>query len=198
MMKMVISFMLIVLFSCGVEMETVSEITVNDAPEFFKLADSSAIVLVQTLGGRLTEVFQTDGVIKAIDVCKKEAYEITGNLEDEISGNISIKRVSNKYRNPQNAPDKHEKEALKWFETQLFEKNTLPKLYGQKILRKNNEFLRYYKPMRVQTKCLLCHGDEETRLPEVSSRINKFYPEDMAVDYKDGDFRGLIRVETQI
>ena len=71
----------------------------------------------------------------------------------------------------------------------------MPKNYGQKILRKNKEILRYYKPMLVQTKCLLCHGDDDTRLPEVSKRIKKHYPNDLAKNYKDGDFRGLIRVE---
>ncbi len=195
MKKILIILMMFILFSCGSELETVSTITLEDAPEFFKLADSSAMVLIQTLGGRLTEVIQADGVIKAIDVCKEEAYDITDDLEDKIDENISIKRVSNKYRNPKNLPDKYEIEALDWFNNKLSESNEMPKNYGQKILRKNKEILRYYKPMIVQTKCLLCHGDDDTRLPEVSKRITKHYPNDLAKNYKDGDFRGLIRVE---
>jgi len=195
MKKILISVMIFVLFSCGSELETVSAITSEEAPEFFKLADSSALVLVKTLGGRLTEVIQSDGVIKAIDVCKEEAYDITDDLENEIGENISIKRVSNKYRNPKNAPDKYEIEAIDWFNNKLSESNELPNNYGQKILRKNKKILRYYKPMIVQTKCLLCHGDDHTRLPDVSKRITKHYPNDLAKNYKDGDFRGLIRVE---
>ena len=195
MKNLLISLIVIILLSCGSEPEKVSVILENDAPEFFNLADSSSMVLVQTLGGRLTEVIQADGVIKAIDVCKEEAYDITDDLEDKIGKKVSIKRVSNKYRNPKNAPDKYEIEALAWFEEQLIENNVLPKSYGQKILRKNNEIIRYYKLMVVKTKCLLCHGDAETRLPDVSKRINKLYPKDNAVDYHDGDFRGLIRIE---
>lgn len=183
------------LFSCGTEPETVSELTAVEAPDFFKLADSSATLLVQTLGGQLTEVFQSDGVIKAIDVCKEEAYEITDRIEDEIGKKVSIKRVSNKYRNPKNAPDKYEIEALAWFKDQLIKNNTLPKSYGQRIVRKNKEIIRYYKPMVVQTKCLFCHGDAETRLPDVAKRITKYYPDDKAIDYQEGDFRGLIRIE---
>lgn len=190
-----ISVLLIVLVSCGTEPEIVSEITSEDAPVFFKLADSSALVLVQALGGRLTEVIQSDGVIKAIEVCKEEAYDITDDLEEKIGKDVSIKRVSNKYRNPQNAPDKYEIEALDWFNNKLSESNELPNNYGQKILRKNKKILRYYKPMIVQTKCLLCHGDDDTRLPDVSKRITKHYPNDLAKNYKNGDFRGLIRVE---
>ena len=197
MQNLLISLLILILFSCGTESETVSNITIEDAPEFFKLADSSAIVLVKTLGGRLTEVIQSDGVIKAIDVCKEEAYDIADSLKVRVGENISIKRVSDKYRNPKNAPDKYEKEALEWFENQLLAKNVLPKFYGQRISRNNRDILRFYKPMKMQTKCLLCHGDEDTRLPEVSKRINNHYPNDLAKNYKDGDFRGLIRVEVQ-
>lgn len=49
--------------------------------------------------------------------------------------------------------------------------------------------------MVVKTKCLLCHGDAETRLPDVAKRITKYYPDDKAIDYQEGDFRGLIRIE---
>lgn len=195
MKNILISLLLIVLVSCGTEPEIVSEITSDDAPEFFKLADSSALVLVKTLGGRLTEVIQSDGVIKAIDVCMEEAYDITDDLENNIGKNLSIKRVSNKFRNLKNAPDEFEKEALDWFNNKLSQGSELPKNYGQKISRKNKEILRYYKPMLIQNKCLLCHGDDSTRLPEVSKRIAKHYPSDLAKNYQDGDFRGLIRVE---
>ncbi len=198
MKKILVSLITIILFSCGTEPEIVSEITERDAPEFFTLADSSAMVLVNTLGGRLTEVIQAAGVIKAIDVCKEEAYDITDKLEDEIGNNVSIKRVSDKYRNPKNAPDKYEIEALAWFDEQIAQDSILPKVYGQKIQRKKNDIYRFYKPMKMQTKCLLCHGETETRLPDISKRINKLYPNDKAIDYHDGDFRGLIRVEIQM
>lgn len=193
-----IGLIIIVLFSCGSEPEKVSVISEIDAPDFFKLADSAAIVLVKSLGGRLTDVIQNDGVIAAIDVCYKEAYEITNDLEDSFDKIISIKRVSNKYRNEKNAPDEYEAQALLWFEEQIEQGNTIPKVYGQKIQRKKSDIYRFYKPLKMQTKCLLCHGDTEMRPPDVSKRINKLYPEDKAVDYYEGDFRGLIRVEMQM
>ena len=195
MKNLLISLIVIILLSCGSEPEKVSVISENDAPEFFKLADSAAVVLVKSLGGWLTEVIQADGVIKAIDVCKEEAYDITDDLEDKIGKKVSIKRVSNKYRNPKNAPDKYEIEALAWFEEQIAQGNMLPKVYGQKIQRNKNEIYRFYKPMKMQTKCLLCHGDEETLMPNVAERVKKLYPNDKATGYQEGDFRGVIRVE---
>ena len=195
MKNLLISLIVIILLSCSSEPEKVSVISENDAPEFFKLADSAAVVLVKSLGGRLTEVIQADGVIKAIDVCKEEAYDITGDLEDEIGEKVSIKRVSNKYRNPKNAPDKYEIEVLAWFEDQIAQGNMLPKVYGQKIKRNRNELYRFYKPMKMQTNCLLCHGDEEVLIPSVAESVKKLYPNDRATGYKEGDFRGVIRVE---
>ena len=67
----------------------------------------------------------------------------------------------------------------------------------KKLSNKKGDIIKYYKPMFVQNKCLLCHGDNNTRMPEVSKRIEKLYPDDLAIGYKEGDFRGLIRVEMQ-
>ena len=193
--KILISIFLMFIISCGIKPEIVSMINIEDAPAFYIIADSTAMVLVNTLGGRLTEVIQSDGIIKAIDVCKEEAYDITDDLEEKLGKNVSIKRVSNKYRNPKNAPDKYEIEALAWFEEQIAQGNMLPKVYGQKIQRNKNEIYRFYKPMKMQTKCLLCHGDEEALMPSVAERVKKLYPNDRATGYQEGDFRGVIRVE---
>jgi len=186
----------IILFSCNSEQEIVTTITEEDASNYFQLADSTATSLVKALGSRLVDAIQNEGVIEAIDVCHKDAYKITDDITKEIESVKSIKRVSNKYRNPDNAPDKYEAEVLTWFEEQLASgaKSTS---FGQKISRKKGNLIRYYKPMFVQNKCLLCHGDKNTRLPDVSKKIEELYPNDFAINYKEGDFRGLIRVEME-
>jgi hypothetical protein len=182
------------LFSCTTKKETVTTITEIEAEEYFQLADSAAISLVRALGGRLVDAIQNEGVIEAIDICHKEAYEITDDLTKQFESIKSIKRVTTKYRNPKNSPDKYEAEALYWFKEQLA-KGKKSTSFGQKISRKKSDLIRYYKPMFVQNKCLLCHGDENTRLPDVSKKIEELYPNDLAIDYKEGDFRGVIRVE---
>lgn len=196
MKKSFIILIAIIFISCGKETENVTVISKNDAFEYYQVADSAATELVKKLGGRLVDAIQNDGVIKAIDVCQKEAYKITDNLTKDFESVVSIKRVSNKYRNPKNAPDKYEKEALAWFENQSTE-NAKASTFGHKITSKKGDIIKYYKPMFVQNKCLLCHGDNNTRMPEVSKRIEKLYPDDLAIGYKEDDFRGLIRVEMQ-
>lgn len=186
----------LLIVSCGKETETVTVITENDAFEYYQLADSAAVSLVKALGGRLVDAIQNDGVIEAIDVCHKDAYKITNDITKRYDTIKSIKRVSNKYRNPNNAPDNYEAEVLKWFEEQIAS-GAKPTSFGQKIFRKKGNLIRYYKPMFVQNKCLLCHGNEYISLPDVSKQIDKLYPNDLAKDYNEGDFRGLIRVEME-
>jgi hypothetical protein len=186
----------IFIFSCGSPQEIVTTITEYEAFEYFEMADSAAISLVNTLGGRLVDAIQNKGVIEAIDVCHKEAYEITDDLTKKFDSIKSIKRVSNKYRNPQNAPDKYESEVLNWFEEQLAS-GAKPLSFGQKISRKKRNLIRYYKPIIIQNKCLLCHGDDNSRLPDVSKKIDELYPNDLAKDYNEGDFRGFIRIEIE-
>ena len=194
---LIFSILLIIISGCA-KQETVTIITENDASIHFKLADSVANSLVKQLGGRLTDAIQNSGVIEAIDVCHKDAYKITDDLVDETEMVTSIKRVSNKYRNPKNSPDKYEVDALTWFENKISNDDVFPKSYGQRITVGKKEQLYIYKPMKMQNKCLLCHGDNKTRLPEVSKRIKKLYPDDRAIDYYNGDFRGLIRVELKL
>jgi len=189
-----ILFIIILLLSCSNEKETVTIITDKDASDLYDIAETATSKLVNRLGGRLVEVIQNEGAIEAIDVCYKEAYEITDELTDEIDEIRSIKRVTNKFRNPKNAPDAYETDALKWFEEQ-HANGTKPTSFGQKISKRKGDLIRYYKPMYVQNKCLLCHGDESDIMPEIAKKINNLYPEDLAKNYNEGDFRGLVRVE---
>lgn len=189
-----ILFLTILLLSCSNEKETVTVITNNDASELYDIAETFTSELLNRLGGRLVEVIQNEGVIEAIDVCYKEAYEITDELADEIDEVKSIKRVTNKFRNPKNAPDAYEVDALRWFEEQ-YAKGTKPTSFGQKITKRKGDLIRYYKPMYVQNKCLLCHGKETDIMPEIAKKINNLYPDDLAKNYNEGDFRGLVRVE---
>ena len=49
--------------------------------------------------------------------------------------------------------------------------------------------------MKTEVLCLLCHGTQDAISPEVKLKLKELYPKDRAVGYKEGDFRGLIRVK---
>lgn len=152
--------------------------------------------LVKSLKSELKIAIQKGGLTEAIDVCNLKAIPLTKIIAEHADAkNIGIKRISNKYRNPINAPNKPEAIALEHFEKLAAENKKLPDFYTQKITKDDISFYNFYKPMKVAAVCLTCHGDISTIPPEVRSQILELYPEDKALDYKEGDFRGLIRVQ---
>ena len=179
----------IVFFGCGQPQYT----NVEMSPKRIKLikgfGEDASKMLLKELKKELKKALKTKGPVGAIDVCSKKALEITEEVAEEI-GDIKIKRTSFKYRNPKNKPDRYEAEALRFFEKTLKETGKLPPYYIQKV---DGEY-RYYKPLKIQSVCLTCHGDPKSMDPKVVKKLKELYPNDKAIGYKLGDFRGVIRV----
>jgi hypothetical protein len=53
---------------------------------------------------------------------------------------------------------------------------------------------RLMQEMGAGGPCLACHGDPAAMKPEVAAMLRELFPEDRAVGYKDGDFRGAVSV----
>ena len=175
--------------SCGQPQYTNTDMPPKRIKLIKDFGEDASKMLLKELKKELKTALKTKGSVGAIDVCSKKALEITQEVAEEI-GDIEIKRTSFKYRNPKNKPDKYEAEALSFFEKTLRETGKIPPYYIQKI---NGEY-RYYKPLKVQGVCLTCHGDPKNMDPKVVQKLKELYPEDKAIGYKLGDFRGVIRV----
>lgn len=190
-----ISISFIFLFSaCNNNSGQILEPT-NEEIELIKpIGDQIASSLVKELQSELKAAIKDGGFEKAVNVCNLRAAPITEIAANATKRKVDIKRTTNKYRNPLNAPDKFEKEALSYFEGLITANEPLPKYYIQKIEASGSQIFNYYKPMKVGNKCLICHGDEASIKPDLLSSISKLYPEDKAIGYKENDFRGLIRI----
>jgi hypothetical protein len=152
---------------------------------------------MDTLKGELTKAMQV-GVSDAIRVCSSKGLELTDSITAGVENVTAIKRTTFKYRNPKNAPDEWEMKALKMFEEAAQKKEALPASYLQKLEQNGLTTFRYYQPMKVAPLCLNCHGDKNMLTEEVSAQLANLYPEDRATGYKEGDFRGLIRVSVYL
>lgn len=130
------------------------------------------------------------GPAGAIGFCSTQALALTAQAVASMEG-VDIKRTTTRLRNPANAPDSLEAEALAWFESQLASTGTLPKEWLQV---EGQEAIRYYRPLVVNELCVNCHGAVEALSPEVAAALAERYPQDRATGYAPGDFRGLIRV----
>lgn len=150
------------------------------------------MALTKDLKAHLMEALGDNDIAEAFEACSSIAQPLTEEIGARLAEGVSIKRTSFKYRNPKNAPDENETAALQYFEKLLREKGKLPANYIQKI-EENGEY-RYYEPIMVAELCLKCHGDAAGFDKDVSESLAENYPDDRAIGYDVGDFRGLIRV----
>jgi len=173
--------------ACGTD--GASEVSPEIRAAVQEVGGPAAEALLGTLVTRLSGAIQQGGTASAIEFCSTSASELTAGVAREQG--LDIKRTSLRYRNPANAPDEAETEALKYFESTLAETGALPQAWVQTAGR--DEY-RYYTPLTVAPACLQCHGMPDEIDPAVRAILDEQYPDDLATDYAVGDFRGLVRV----
>ena len=99
---------------------------------------------------------------------------------------FSIRQTSDKYRNPKNKPNDKELKAINFFK----KNKSAKELY--KI--DNNDELVYFYPLKIEQKCLKCHGTKEEVPKHLYDKLIKMYG-DKAFGYKVGDIRGVISID---
>lgn len=154
-----------------------------------KIGKKASRLLLKTLGGNLKKRLKKDGPAGALEFCATNAAKLTGEVNNKLGKNVSIKRITLKPRNPANEALGDEKEILQALEA--LNKNHV-KLPRHLIQKRDNEYV-YYKPLVIKKGvCLKCHGTNIK--PEIAKKIKEYYPTDRATGYKMGDLRGAIVV----
>ncbi len=150
--------------------------------------DGDAIVksASEKLSGTLMAKMKEGGATEAIGFCHQSALPITKKMS--AYHDVEIKRTSLKVRNPDNLPNEEELKVLQYYEDRIAEGKELNPLVSLDRDGRPN----YYAPIRVQMKCLMCHGtlNQELSAP-IDSILKAKYPEDLAVGYKEGELRGI-------
>jgi len=161
--------------------------------KYLEKAKNSSKKLLVTLKKALEENLKEGNTLNAINVCSNMAQNIANNISK--SDNLYIKRVSLKYRNPNDKPDSFEEQKLKLFE-KLKEEQKLDKdtEIFEKIESENKISFRYMKPIIASKTCLQCHGSRKEMKPQVLNFLKKNYPNDLAINHKEGDIRGAVSV----
>ena len=152
---------------------------------------AAAQALMTTLQANLVASMEEGGPVQAIEFCASRALVLTDSVSESLGDGISIKRVSERHRNPENAPDASEIEAIRHFNAALADDGVLP---GDWVQETAAGELRYYRPLTIAPPCLNCHGNPESMDPRVLEALDVIYPDDQATGYEAGDLRGLIRV----
>ncbi len=141
------------------------------------------------LKSTLVKAMKEGGAVNAINVCRTMAPEIAAKHTQ--AGVYSIKRVSDRNRNPDNLADSVELEIMARFADTTGE----PQSYISRwVTAQDHGSFVYYAPIRTGQVCMKCHGSPETMEAEVRDILRTNYPEDRATGYQPGDLRGLLVV----
>ena len=167
----------------------VASLSGEDFEKVFYIGKNSAKLLIKTLGKKMKQQMKTNGIKGAINFCANSALILTEQVSEKLGKNISVKRISTKYRNPVNKPTKTEAKMLFMLEN----------IKGSLITQVKTGEYKFYKPLRIgKPVCLKCHGKGED-MPEIARKtIHNIYPSDKATGYEFGDLRGAVVVTIKI
>jgi len=141
----------------------------------------------------LTEAIANDGTANAISVCSERAPEIAKQVGK--THGVTLRRASDKPRNPKNAANDAEKVLLAAFAAGI-DRNEPPQ---PQIVSNPDKSTTWFAPIVISNPlCLQCHGVPDRDItPATLTAIQKLYPNDKATGYKAGDLRGLWSVTDQ-
>lgn len=144
-----------------------------------------AIATKKELGKNLMKAISEKGTAGAVEFCNTRALPITAEKEKEFKA--TIKRASDKPRNPTNKANARENQVIASF------KESIAK--GEKpdaIVDEHADKFEFYYPIVTNDMCLQCHGKVGQDITQDTYKtITLKYPDDMAVGYNVNQVRGI-------
>lgn len=138
-----------------------------------------------TLGKNLMGAIQKEGVLHALSFCNVQAMPLTDSMATKHQA--TIRRVSDKNRNPLNKANTKELEYIKHFKGELSNGKQ-----AQPIVVEENQKVNFYYPIVTNDMCLKCHGSPEKDIaPKTLKQIKLLYPNDKAIGYNVNEVRGI-------
>ena len=146
---------------------------------------------MQTLKKELQAGMQEGGPINAVSVCNLTAPAIASTYSARNGWDVG--RTSLKLRNPDNAPDTWERSVLESFEERKRAGEDPMKMEFYEAVREDDSHkFRYMKAIPTARLCLACHGEQVDSV--TGTRLEKLYPYDQAMGYREGDIRGAFSI----
>jgi len=149
----------------------------------------------EALKSELMAAMNSGGAIEAISVCNTKAAVI--GKEVSLANAVQLSRVSERNRNPANAPNPWQAPVLAEFEARKKAGESPETLVWHEVVQSDNgaEF-RFMKAIPTGGLCLQCHGTSIA--PAVADKLAELYPEDRATGFSEGDLRGAFVVTRQL
>lgn len=147
------------------------------------------------LKSELMAAMRSGGAIEAITVCNTKALAI--GEEVSLANGVDLSRVSERNRNPANAPNEWQARVLASFEARKEAGESAESLVWHEISQTDNgPQFRFMKAIPTGGLCLQCHGTDIA--PAVAEKLTELYPGDRATGFSEGDLRGAFVVTRQL
>lgn len=158
---------------------------------------AAAKELLSSVRTLLMKQLAAGGAVRAIHVCADSAQAVGTRIQEQHG--LTVRRVSEKWRNPKDKPDSYESAQLKIFADLHAKKNLTDTLEVYGLVKEDTvRVFRYMRPIFVGEMCLSCHGGRENMKDLIYSAIQQRYPNDKAMDYTAGDLRGAVSVKIRL
>lgn len=144
-----------------------------------------ALATKKVLGKNLMGKIQKEGTLEALKFCNEKAYHLTDSMATKF--NATIKRVSDKPRNPKNKANKKEIEIINQYKNSVSANESI-----EPVVEESNGKTQFYYPIITNSMCLQCHGKSNDQIkPSVLNELANLYPQDKAKGYSENQVRGI-------
>ncbi|MBS0664677.1 MAG: DUF3365 domain-containing protein [Verrucomicrobia bacterium] len=163
--------------------------------EIRQIGDKALTRLGVELQREIGNAMAKDGAEAAVDIAHLKSVKVVNGMLAGMARVTAFKLTSLKLRNPANAPDAIDQQALDYLRQQMENGDAPSSLLIQRIESPGGApEWRLYKPLGVTPKCASCHGDPAEMPPGLRTKLEINYPADKANGYVPGEWRGVIRV----
>ena len=139
---------------------------------------------METLQPTLMGMMKSDPTHKtALGACSTLGQSMTDDYNR--ASDVKIRRTALRYRNPKNKPDATD--------TTVMERFLASNNFKEPLVVDMGDSYRVYKALEVKQPCLACHGKNISQ--DLQKMLIRKYPNDMATNFKLGDFRGAVVAE---
>ena len=168
-----------------VDVNNASEPSVNYLSEGKRIAGEAQAAL----GKNLAAAINAKGTVYAVEFCNVEAIPITDSMANILGA--SLKRVTDKMRNPENQANEDELAFIKKMKGEMQTGKSPEPL----VVEINGKMVGYY-PIVTNALCVKCHGNKDIDIEQPTFRkIKALYPSDKALGYSVNELRGMWKVE---
>lgn len=157
--------------------------------DYLALGQEIASDAQRELARNLTGAINEGGIVYALGFCSTKAIQLTDSMAK--LHRASIKRATDKPRNPDNLASEEELAYIK----ELKMRSESGKELKGKVFAQNEKVIGFY-PILTNSLCLKCHGKIGLDIePETLKNIQRLYPKDKAIGYDENQVRGIWVIE---